>query len=41
MTRLRRLLGLYAAYLLGYHVGRVDGHAAAWRSDPSGARRVG
>jgi hypothetical protein len=41
MRRARRLLGYFAAYVLGYRVARAEQRADAWRSDPTGARRVG
>lgn len=41
MRRARKLAALFGAYLVGYHLGRYDAHVAAWRTDPTGARRVG
>jgi hypothetical protein len=42
MRRLaRRALSHFALYLLGYHVRRAEERSSAWRTDPTGARRVG
>jgi hypothetical protein len=36
-----RLLSHFALYVVGYRVGRAEERISAWRSDPTGARRVG
>lgn len=42
MRRLaRRALSHFALYVIGYRVGRAEQRTEAWRTDPTGARRVG